>query len=157
MGRELTWEQKKENALTLDFKVNDIFKCPSDSVPLLPEHSDQFRRTYSMNSSENQEGISWNDSEIFISTVAKDTFMTGELPKRRNRIGKNNNTKIRSPEDQLEGSLFNLPVNLFNLHGSKKFNYLFVNGAVLNMHYSAGIGTGTMSYPKGIWSRFDDD
>lgn len=108
MGRELTFEQKKENALTIDFKVNEIFKCPSDNLPLLPEHSDQFRRTYSMNISKNREGVAWNNSEVFVSTVAEDTFMTGEMPKKRNRVGKDNNNKIQAPENQLDGGLLNL-------------------------------------------------
>lgn len=150
MSRELTWDEKKENALTLDSKVNTVFKCPSDTLTLLSEHSDQFRRTYSMNTSKNREGVAWNDSKIFISTVANDTFISGEMPKQRNRVGKDNNTKIQAPENQLDGGLL-------NLHGPKKFNYLFINGSVQNMYYSQGTGTGTISYAKGIWSREDGD
>ena len=76
--------------------------------------------------------------------------MTGEMPKQRNRVGKDNNNKIQAQENQLDGGLL-------NLHGTKKFNYLFINGSVKNMHYGDGVGIGTISHAKGIWSRVDAD
>ena len=150
MGRELTLAQKKSELLSNsqnDSNINEIFKCPSDTLESVTE--DNYRRTYTMNRNK-RNGVAWHNSEVKIMQVANDTLIFSEKPHTRNRLGKDGHSSINTPEAQTAGGAF-------DLHGDRMFNYLKIDSSTVTLKDSASSGNGTMTDPLGMWTRAEND
>jgi hypothetical protein len=142
-----------------DSNINNIFQCPEDSITV--SQDDHIRRSFSRNSGPSAwNGVSFgaNNAEQIELTQVKyseidnpsSVMITSEKAIDLNRLGRKGQSRLFNPSNQYEGGVL-------NLHGSYKYNYTFVDGAVKNMTIYAGVGTGDINNPLGMWTRVSGD
>lgn len=162
MGRELSGTIKRKNGMEIGdsfSNINDVFQCPEDT---LENYWDNFiRRTYSRNSGPNfWDGVSFgSEDEVWLESIqlkfseiddASRVMLTSEKAINFNSLGRKGQSRLFRPTDQYEGEQF-------DLHGSYKYNYTFVDGSTKTMSIFAGIGDGDINNPLGIWTRVSGD
>ena len=162
MGRELSGTIKRKNGMEVGdstSKVNDVFQCPEDNVVV--SQDDHIRRTYSRNAGPNfWDGVSFGSENAALVDDAQVKFSEIEAPNGvllssekaidLNRLGRKGQSRLFRPTDQYAGEQF-------NLHGSYKYNYTFVDGSTKTMSIYAGVGEGDINNPLGIWTRVSGD
>lgn len=145
-----------------------IFVCPSDST----HNGNQVLRSYAFvtvhnqyqyaradyigaGAPEAQAGFSLAD---FPSTAT--TIMIAEHPHIYNVFGSRDHNRVGSPVAPNDFGSQNQHDDSGTLQDPLHFsgwNYLFCDGHVKWLHPEATIGTGTLSQPKGMWTRPDND
>ena len=148
MDRPLTLAQKKKEWISKadsNSNANQIFKCPSDSIPLDPAFPNGWRRSYVINKNTNSNlGVAWRNSNIKVDEIANDTMVLTERPHARNRLGKEGYS-LMYDADTLGGSAQ-------DHHGKGMFNFLRMDSSASTMHFSAKIGGGNLTAPQGMWT-----
>jgi prepilin-type N-terminal cleavage/methylation domain-containing protein/prepilin-type processing-associated H-X9-DG protein len=151
-----------------------LFVCSSDAIPVTSARPGHTRRSYSVNalydwvngggiarevSAPDRQGL---NIMVALSEIedAAGTIMLAETPSDYNLFGSPDVSEVRSPK---QPSWANWWQGQQDMNGSPRpthfdgYNYLFADGHVKWLRPERTVGTGSMDWPQGMWTRRPGD
>jgi prepilin-type N-terminal cleavage/methylation domain-containing protein/prepilin-type processing-associated H-X9-DG protein len=161
-------------------KQNMLLTCPADRVG---RAFGNYRNTYAMSAHSmtaanlpprpdmpTGTGLLWREDALTPPTIpttfttlpesmiigASATLMYTEHVASNNVAGNGGGASLGSPNNHIQSGQVPTSVTAANFHNGR-FNYLMVDGHAEAMKPEAGIGTGTLAAPKGVWTVLSTD